>query len=98
MLTALALTSAQWAQIARQGSWQMVRQNLNTFTRQGVFELPGLAEAVAAKLSDAQAVARARVMPYQLLSAFKAAGPEKSYNADRVHITPRTRKRIMRMP
>ncbi|WP_022982937.1 TROVE domain-containing protein [Ideonella sp. B508-1] len=74
MLTALPLTSAQWAQVARQGSWQMVRQNLNTFTRQGVFELPGLAEAVAAKLSDAQAVARARVMPYQLLSAFKAAG------------------------
>lgn len=74
MLTALPLTSAQWAQVARQGSWQMVRQNLNTFTRHGVFELPGLAEVVAAKMSDVQAVARARVMPYQLLSAFKAAG------------------------
>jgi len=74
MLTALALTSAQWAQIARQGSWQMVRQNLNTFARHGVFEHPGMAEAVAAKLRDAQAVAKARVMPYQLLSAFKAAG------------------------
>ena len=74
MLTALTLTSAQWGQVARQGSWQMVRQNLNTFARHGVFELPGLAEAVAAKLGAAQAVARARVMPYQLLSAFKAAG------------------------
>lgn len=74
MLTALALSAAQWAQIARQGSWQMVRQNLNTFARHGVFELPGMTEAVAAKLRDAQAVARARVMPYQLLSAFKAAG------------------------
>ncbi|RDI25985.1 60 kDa SS-A/Ro ribonucleoprotein [Pseudacidovorax intermedius] len=74
MLTALALTSAQWAQIARQGSWQMVRQNLNTFARHGVFDLPGMTEVVAAKLSDAQAVAKARVMPYQLLSAFKAAG------------------------
>ena len=74
MLTALPLTAAQWAQIARQGSWQMVRQNLATFARQGVFDLPGMAEAVAAKLSDAQAVAKARVMPYQLLSAFKAAG------------------------
>ncbi len=74
MLTALALSAAQWAQIARQGSWQMVRQNLNTFARHGVFELPGMAEAVAAKLSDAQAVAKAKVMPYQLLSAFKAAG------------------------
>lgn len=74
MLTALALTSAQWAQIARQGSWQMVRQSLNTFARHGVFDLPGMTEVVAAKLSDAQAVAKARVMPYQLLSAFKAAG------------------------
>ncbi len=74
MLTALPLTSAQWAQIARQGSWQMVRQNLATFARHGVFDLPGMTEVVAAKLSDAQAVAKARVMPYQLLSAFKAAG------------------------
>ena len=74
MLTALALSAAQWAQIARQGSWQMVRQNLNTFARHGVFELPGMAEAVATQLSDAQAVTKARVMPYQLLAAFKAAG------------------------
>lgn len=74
MLTALELTSAQWAQIARSGSWQMVRQNLNTFARHGVFEIPGMAEVVAAKLSDAQAVAKARVMPYQLMAAFKATG------------------------
>ena len=74
MLTALELTSAQWAQIARAGSWQMVRQNLNTFARHGVFELPGMAEAIAAKLRDPQAVARARVLPYQLMSAFKATG------------------------
>ncbi|MFT3718639.1 vWA domain-containing protein [Pseudorhodoferax sp.] len=74
MLTALALSLAQWAQIARTGSWQMVRQNLNTFARHGVFGLPGMAEVVAARLADAQAVARARVMPYQLLAAYKAAG------------------------
>lgn len=74
MLTALELMPAQWAQIARAGSWQMVRQNLNTFARHGVFELPGMAETVAAKLCDPQAVARARVLPYQLLSAYKAAG------------------------
>ncbi|KQM75220.1 TROVE domain-containing protein [Xylophilus sp. Leaf220] len=74
MLTALALNASQWAQIARAGSWQMVRQNLNTFARHGVFDLPGMADAVAAKLSDEQAVARARVLPYQLLSAYVAAG------------------------
>ncbi|MCH7342788.1 RNA-binding protein [Pelomonas sp. CA6] len=74
MLTALELSAAQWAQIARQGSWHMVRQNLNTFARQGVFDLPGMTGLVAAKLCDAQAVAKARVMPYQLLSAFRATG------------------------
>ncbi|MGC4078806.1 MAG: RNA-binding protein [Rubrivivax sp.] len=76
MLTALALSPAHWAQVARQGSWQMVRQNLNTFARHGVFEIPGMSEVVAAKLRDARAVSQARVMPYQLLAAFKAAGEQ----------------------
>jgi 60 kDa SS-A/Ro ribonucleoprotein len=74
MLTALELSSAQWAQVARAGSWQMVRQNLNTFARHGVFEQEGMAEVIAAKLRDPQAVAKARVLPYQLMSAFKATG------------------------
>jgi len=74
MLTALELSPAQWAQIARTGSWQVVRQNLNTFARHGVFDIPGMAEVVAAKLSDPQAVAKARVMPYQLMAAFKVTG------------------------
>jgi len=74
MLTALALRPAQWAQIARAGSWQMVRQNLNTFARHGVFEIDGLAEAIAATLRDPQAVARAKAFPYQLLAAWQAIG------------------------
>ncbi|RQP22498.1 vWA domain-containing protein [Piscinibacter terrae] len=74
MLTTLDLNTAQWAQIARTGSWQMVRQNLNTFARHGVFEVQGMAEVVAAKLRDPQAVAKAGVMPYQLMSAFTATG------------------------
>jgi 60 kDa SS-A/Ro ribonucleoprotein len=74
MLTALPLSTAQWAQVARAGSWQMVRQNLNTFARHGVFEVEGMAEAVAAKLRDAQAIAKSRVLPYQLMSAFMATG------------------------
>jgi 60 kDa SS-A/Ro ribonucleoprotein len=74
MLTALELSAAQWAQVARAGSWQMVRQNLNTFARHGVFALDGVADEIAAKLRDPQAVARARVLPYQLMSAFKATG------------------------
>jgi 60 kDa SS-A/Ro ribonucleoprotein len=74
MLTALPLTTAHWTQIARAGSWQMVRQNLNTFVRQGVFGVEGMAEAIAAKLRDPKAVAKARVLPYQLMSAFHATG------------------------
>jgi 60 kDa SS-A/Ro ribonucleoprotein len=74
MLTALELQVAQWAQIAQAGSWQMVRQNLNTFARHGVFEIEGLAEAIAAKLRDPLAVAQARAFPYQLLAAYKATG------------------------
>ena len=74
MLTALDLDTAAWAQIAQRGSWQMVRQNLNTFARHGVFTVPGMTEQVAAKLRNPEAVAKARVLPYQLLAAFTAAG------------------------
>ncbi|MDP4072855.1 RNA-binding protein [Acidovorax sp. A1169] len=76
MLTALDLDTQAWARIAERGSWQMVRQNLNTFARHGVFALPGVADTVAAKLRDPQAVAKARVLPYQLMAAYTAAGPE----------------------
>lgn len=74
MLTALDLDAEQWARIARQGGWQMVRMNLNTFARHGVFEIDGMADTVAEKLRDAKAIARAGVFPYQLLAAYRAAG------------------------
>ncbi|QNP47413.1 vWA domain-containing protein [Diaphorobacter aerolatus] len=73
MLTAQTLYSKQWAEIAKKGSWQMVRQNLNTFARNDVFKLAGMTDAIAQKLRDANAIAKARVMPYQLLAAFKAS-------------------------
>jgi 60 kDa SS-A/Ro ribonucleoprotein len=76
MLTALDLDAAAWARMAERGSWQMVRQNLNTFARHSVFGLPGMAEVVAAKLRDPQAVAKARVLPYQLLAAYTATGAD----------------------
>ncbi len=74
MLTALELNDQAWAQIARQAGWQMVRMNLNTFARHGVYALPGMTELIAAKLSDPQAIAKAKVFPYQLLAAYTAAG------------------------
>jgi 60 kDa SS-A/Ro ribonucleoprotein len=75
LLTALDLRREDWAQLAMQGGWQMVRMNLNTFARHGAFEVPGVTEAVAAKLRDREAVKRARVFPYQLMIAFHAARP-----------------------
>lgn len=76
MLTALNLDAGQWAEIARRGSWQTVRMNLNTFARHGVFDIAGMTETVAKKLRDAEAIARSGVFPYQLLAAYQAAGQE----------------------
>jgi 60 kDa SS-A/Ro ribonucleoprotein len=76
MLTALELSSEAWAQIARQGGWHMVRMNLNTFARHGVYALPGMAEEIAAKLRDADAIRKSGVFPYQLMAAFLAANDE----------------------
>lgn len=75
LLTSLGLTREQWAEIASKGSWQMVRQNLNTFAKHGVFEVEGMAEKLAARLADPEAVRRARVFPYQLLIAWQMVGP-----------------------
>lgn len=69
MLTQLELSSEHWARIARKGSWQMVRQNLNTFHRHGVFNVTRNVDHVAALLRDPQAIARARAFPYQLMVA-----------------------------
>jgi 60 kDa SS-A/Ro ribonucleoprotein len=74
MLTALELGANEWAAIARNAGWQMTRMNLNTFARHGVFEKPGMAELIAGRLRDPRAIARAGVLPYQLLTAFTTAG------------------------
>ena len=76
MLTALELNSGDWAQIARNGSWQQVRQNLNTFLRHDVFAKSKNIKMVAEKLRDKTAIARARVLPYQLLTAYQAASEQ----------------------
>lgn len=73
MLTALELTAAHWVEIAEQAGWQMLRQNLNTFARHGVFEVEGFTEKLARRLADPSAVRRAKVFPYQLMVSFAAA-------------------------
>jgi 60 kDa SS-A/Ro ribonucleoprotein len=73
MLTAAGLGRREWCEVARRGSWQMTRMNLNTFARHGVFEEPNMTEDIAARLRDGSEIARARVFPYQLLAAHRSA-------------------------
>ncbi len=70
MLTALPLDRKRWTRIAKTGGWQMVRMNLNTFARHGVFEQKAVTRQIAERLSDAKEIARARVFPYQLMTAY----------------------------
>ena len=79
MLTALELNSGDWTQIARNGSWQQVRQNLNTFLRHEVFAKSKNIKMVAEKLRDETAIARARVLPYQLLTAYQATSDQMPF-------------------
>ncbi len=76
MLTALQLTQDAWAKIAVDGGWQMVRMNLNTFARHGVYQHKHMVRAIADKLRNPELVAKAKVLPYQLLAAYQAASDE----------------------
>jgi 60 kDa SS-A/Ro ribonucleoprotein len=73
MLTALPLSAADWRDIARRAPWQATRMNLNTFARHGVFEDADVTRAVADRLRDPAAIAKARVLPYQLMVAYAHA-------------------------
>jgi 60 kDa SS-A/Ro ribonucleoprotein len=73
MLTALPISTKEWTEIARHAPWQMTRMNLNTFQRHGVFGDAEMVEIIANRLRDREAIRRARVFPYQLLSAYTAA-------------------------
>lgn len=73
-LTAYPLTAEQWGELAGRMGWQALRINLNTLARHGAFQVPGVTQLVAQRLGDADAVARSRVLPYQLLMALKQVG------------------------
>lgn len=77
MLTALPLGKSEWTAIARNAPWQMTRMNLNTFERHGVFEDESMVKIIAARLRNTEAIKCARVFPFQLMSAYKAADANK---------------------
>lgn len=70
LLTSLNLSDADWESIARNATWQQTRMNLNTFARHGVFKNPKMVDLVAHRLQNRELIAKAKVMPYQLLVAY----------------------------
>jgi 60 kDa SS-A/Ro ribonucleoprotein len=72
-LTAMPLNARQWKAIAARSSWQATRMNLNTFLRKGVFEDASMLKQVAARLRKREVIEHARVFPYQLMVAYRAA-------------------------
>ncbi len=84
MLSSLKLTSEQWASIAIGMPWNALRMNLNTLLRNGAFNIAGVADAVAKKLSNSDEVTKSNAFPYQLLTTYQnveAGVPAKVKNA-----------------
>ncbi|WEJ99407.1 MAG: RNA-binding protein [Candidatus Sphingomonas phytovorans] len=73
-LTAFPLTAGQWGELAGTMGWQALRMNLNTLARNGAFAVDGVTAAVAARLSDPEALRKAWVLPYQLMVALDSTG------------------------
>lgn len=71
MLTALPLSATHWKELATRMTTTQLRINLNTLLRHGVLDDPAMVADVAARLSDREAIRRARMMPYQLLAAYR---------------------------
>jgi 60 kDa SS-A/Ro ribonucleoprotein len=74
-LTAFPLSAEQWGELAGRMGWQALRLNLNTLARKGAFGVDGVAERVAQRLADRAALAKVKILPYQLMVALDQAGP-----------------------
>src|SRR5574338_90556 len=70
LLSSLNLTTNDWKEIALNGGFHMVRMNLNTFERHGVFKDEGITKQIANKLRDRNSILKSKMMPYQLFTAF----------------------------
>jgi 60 kDa SS-A/Ro ribonucleoprotein len=69
------LKAGDWENVARHMSFNELRQNLNMLARHGCFESPRLVEYICKKLSNPEEIAKAKVMPYQILATFLNTGP-----------------------
>ncbi|MGF6494668.1 60 kDa SS-A/Ro ribonucleoprotein [Luteibacter sp. 621] len=85
-LASLPLSAKQRKVIALRGSWQATRMNLNTFARHDLFKDKAFTQAIAWRLRSPQAIREARVLPYQLMVAYRAAeGSMPRVIADALH-------------
>jgi len=75
MLTSLKLGTKEWTGIAKNMSWDELRQNLVTLNRHGVFDSPDMVKQVCDRLRSPEEIAKANVFPYQLLAAYLNTGP-----------------------
>ena len=66
-LTSLVKGKEQWAEIARNMTWNQLRLNLNTLNRHEVFQVEGMVEYVAERLANAEHMPK-HVLPFAMYS------------------------------
>lgn len=76
MLTALPLRAEHWVEIAQRMTITQLRTHLGVLLRHGVFADARAVESIASRLSDPEAIRRAHVMPFQMLTAYRKADPK----------------------
>jgi 60 kDa SS-A/Ro ribonucleoprotein len=76
LLDSLGLSTNQWADVAKSMRFHALRMNLNTLLRHGVLKDKAMVKYVADKLRDEEAIRKARVMPYQLMTAYLTVAPD----------------------
>lgn len=69
LLTSCDLSEREWAAVAENATWNQLRMNINTFLRHGVFKSKQRIARLTQKLMDVEAMARAKVFPYQVYTA-----------------------------
>jgi 60 kDa SS-A/Ro ribonucleoprotein len=83
LLDSLGLSTTQWGDVAKSMGWHALRMNLNTLNRHGVFKDKAMVKYVADRLRDEEVIKKARVMPYQLLTAYLAIAQDDGLGRSR---------------
>ncbi len=71
MLSSLSLNKNDWKAIAANMPWKALQKNLETLGRHGVYDDHAVVKMVADKIRNPELIRRAKVFPYQLLTAFQ---------------------------